>query len=240
MKQSREAEPNSEVVLDVIDILSTYHHHGERDALLLLPWFLHAGTPLGEIQDLAWFEVAKNAYRLRVPVWCEIIRRLKGDPLANEKRAYYFNDLGMFLLLAGDPRSIQCFLSAMRLTKDVGRRIRTLARLGNAHSLLLRDWTRAKKFYGAAIALGEATVPDSRHLSHLRELRETLEELKHSHRGIGDGLEARLREAQLRETLAVLEPLRSVSDGFEARLREAQMMPQDFAGLLLIASVPSL
>lgn len=199
------------VALDVVDILDTYHRHGESDALLLLPWFLCASTSTVEIENLVWFEVAKNAERLRVPVWCEVIRRLKGDPRANEVRAHYFNDLGMFFLSAGDPRCKECFLSALRLTKDVGRRIRTLARLGIAHSLLFRDWTRAEKFYLAALALGNAAAPDS---VHLPQLRERLDELDHDRRGVGNG--------------------------FEARRREARAMAQDYADLLLATSVPSL
>lgn len=172
---------------------SVFRRHGEVAAAAMLPEVLVSSTPTPCLARLARSLETAGAWRVLVPLWCEIIRRLATDPADREVRAYFFNDLGTFLLMAGDPRCTQCFLSALRLTRQDGRRVRTLARLGNAYCLMFQDLARAARFYRAALSLGEATgycpIPMNR-----AEWR--VEEFELYLRGLGQEFGARRRQGQ--------------------------------------------
>ena len=95
-----------------------------------------------------------RAFVLLPEVLYPLIARLQaqGKP---ERAAYHLNDLGIFLRDSGDLRAITCFHQALKLTRDKGRRIRTLRRLGDIYVVLLHDAGRARRHYMAAIRAGE-------------------------------------------------------------------------------------
>ena len=84
------------------------------------------------------------------------LARASGRSGDRERCAFAFNDLGLFLERAADLRCLACFRMALRLTKNRGRRIRTLIRLGKAHAQLRADRLSAMRCIGAAILEGWA------------------------------------------------------------------------------------
>lgn len=169
----------------------------EKSVVSLLPEVLSAATPIEYLDSLAMRMAEIGAYGLAVPVCCEVIKRLAADSARKEMRAYFFNDLAMFLLAAGDPRCIECGLKALRLNTDSGRRVRILGRMGEFYCVAYRDWTRAAKHYGAALRLGEATNYDP---GKLHWVRERLFELELDRQGLSQLFESRRQEMQVMST----------------------------------------
>lgn len=100
-----------------------------------------------------------NNYRIAVILWQEIIARLRGTA-ERELRAYYYNDLGIFLLRCGDGRAGECFHAALRLTRDQDRRGRTLIRYGKYLSLVRGEFDKAARLFAQARRLGTWEVCD--------------------------------------------------------------------------------
>lgn len=98
---------------------------------------------------------------------CPLISRLlaRGD---REQAAYHINDLGLFLAQSGDRRAVDCFHQSLRLTRSPGRRMRTLGRLGEFHGIILRDAVRARRYYKAAIFVGDLAGYNPLHIEQAR------------------------------------------------------------------------
>lgn len=126
-----------------------------------------------------------------VTSWINIITGPAG-PEAAERRAYAYNDLGSFLRDAGDDRCFECFICALRLTRSPGRKMRTLGRLGDAAVLLHRDYERARKFYRAAIIVGNRAGCNP---LHVQQARSRLEEIDLDRLGRHEEFNARRKDA---------------------------------------------
>ena len=159
-------------------IISHFRKHGEAATAAMLRSFIgdvprtFSDLERLDLDRLADFFVLFNVPSLAAISWCGLIQALSG-PDEIERRAFLLNDLGSYLLAHADERSIQCFISALRLTRSPGRRMRTLGRLGDAHALIQKDWDRAERFYRAAILVGDKAGYNPLHIEQARmRLRE--------------------------------------------------------------------
>jgi len=106
------------------------------------------------LMNYADFFAHFELWRFAVPIWKKIISGLV-EPEYCEERAYYLNELGAFLLSAGDGRALECFDGVMRLTNEPARKLLTLGRLGDAHAILKRDLEKSERCFRAARHLAE-------------------------------------------------------------------------------------
>jgi hypothetical protein len=146
-----------EVSTDVWEICRT---QGSRAAYVALNEFLERPMRTWgkkSIQDLErWATEFFNhqVWPLAVLSWIALLLILKAGG-EEEKRAYFFNDLGTAFYLTLDSRCFLCFHKALRLTKSPGRRMRTLRRAGRATAVISRDYEKARRWFKAAIFVGE-------------------------------------------------------------------------------------
>ena len=146
-----------EVSTDVWEICRT---QGSRAAYVALNEFLERPMRTWgkkSIQDLERWAIEFSSHKvwpLAVLSWIALLLILKAGG-EEEKRAYFFNDLGTAFFLTLDSRCFLCFHKALRLTKSPGRRMRTLRRAGRATAVISRDYEKARRWFKAAIFVGE-------------------------------------------------------------------------------------
>lgn len=143
-----------------VDVVEIYRTQGPRAAFDAFNAFVD--RPIKSwgkkpIQDLERWAIEfgnHEVWPLAVLSWISLLIILKAGG-EEEKRAYFFNDLGTAFFLTLDSRCFLCFHKALRLTKSPGRRMRTLRRVGRAIAVLTRDYEKARRWFRAAIFVGE-------------------------------------------------------------------------------------
>jgi hypothetical protein len=187
------------------EIIRTWMRGGEEAARpLLVEYIPECSTE--DLRPLVAEMMFLNLYGLAFAALPVLLRRLAagGDP---EREAYSRNDLGIALMRCGDDRALGCFRRALALTKQAGRRMRTMGRLAEHHLIVRRDWERAAKFYRAAIVIGDRAGYNPLHVEQARMRLREIERDRRGESGELDGLRAETARAArvYRDALAVLE-----------------------------------
>jgi len=163
-----------------VDVFETFRTRGSQEAFDALEVFVRRPARdwgKKDLQSLERWAVgfgAQRAWPHALLCWCVLLTVLTGAG-EEEKRAYFFDDLGTALLLILDRRCFDCFYRALRLAKSPGRRMRTLQLCGDAAAIVTRDYAKARRFYRAAYALGRRYRLGPAKLSELRDQIEELE-----------------------------------------------------------------
>lgn len=155
------------------DVFEVYRTEDSRAAYKALTEFIDrpmATWGKKSIQDLEQWAIEfgnHQVWPLAVLSWIALLLILKASG-EEEKRAYFFNDLGTAFFLTLDSRCFLCFHKALRLTKSPGRRMRTLRRVGRAMAVIARDYAKARRWFKAAIFVGERYRLDPKALAGLK------------------------------------------------------------------------
>lgn len=173
-----------------IDVLQVYRTQGASVAFKALNAYIEkppGGWGKKAVQDLERWAIAfsgMEVWPLAVLIWIALLLSLKAGG-EEEKRAYFFNDLGTAFALILDPRCFQCFFKALRLTKSPGRRMRTLQRYGNSAAIIMREYEKARRYIKAAIFVGERYRLDAKRVGEMKIILQELE--RHLVGGKGSG-----------------------------------------------------
>ena len=163
-----------------VDAYETFRAQGSQAAFDTLEAFVSRPSRdwgKKDLQSLERWAIAfgdMRAWPHALLCWCTLLTVLNGAG-EEEKRAYFFNDLGTALFLILDRRCFDCFYRALKLTKSPGRRMRTLQRCGNAAAIITRDYEAARRFYRAAFFVGKRFRASPQKLAELRDQIEELE-----------------------------------------------------------------
>src|SRR5581483_866569 len=163
-----------------VDVFETFRTRGSQEAFDALEAFVRRPARDWGKKDLESLERwavgfgAQRAWPHALLCWCVLLTVLTGAG-EEEKRAYFFDDLGTALLLILDRRCFDCFYRALRLTKSPGRRMRTLQLCGDAAAIVTRDYDKARRFYRAAFHVGQRYRLGPAKLADLRDQIEELE-----------------------------------------------------------------
>ncbi len=142
---------------DVWEIYKAHGTHAAYDALYRCLGRPMRGWGKKQVQDLERWAIAFGDHRvwpLAVLAWIALLLILKAEG-EQEKRAYFFNDLGTAFFLSLDPRCFVCYHRALRLTKSPGRRMRTLRRVGRSMAVLTGNCAKSRRWLNAALLVGQ-------------------------------------------------------------------------------------